>query len=309
MFTSRSFAKKFSDQTFAGGRGHTPLWPWKACFYTVLGLSIAVVLTVAILIVGHLWKFSDVKVEGVVQYDREEIASASDIQPGDGMMSFDRRGLETRLKQAYPLIRSVKINRSLKGGVTLTVTEETDLYYTCHHSNYYLISADDLSVLGIASFGDDYQSYGAVYLGFPEEARIRVGERIVYDYLPYEPVSAPEEQATYEVETDEAKKEYAYVMEFAHAVEASSMGKRITGMELADRYGLYVILDGRIKVCFGSMKELDRKIELATEILTREAGDSTVPAVLDVSSGKGTYREDIDLILPEWADSVVIPKE
>lgn len=303
MFTSRSFDRKFGRHHPWRGRGYTPLWPWQACFYALLGLISTAILVAAVLILSTCWKVSSVTVEGHAQYDAEILIEASEIRAGDSMMSFGGKSLEQQLRADYPLLRSVKVRRRLNGQVILKVIEETDLYYTCHHSNYYLISAQDLIVLGVSSHGTEYENYGAMYIGFPEEARIRLGEKITFAYLPYEPVSAPEELATFEIVTGEAEQEYAYVWSFVKAVrDTSALEGRVTGMELGDRYDLYLVFDGHVKIRFGSMKELDRKLTQAVEILSREIDGSRMPAVLDVSNiEKSTYREDSELILPDWA--------
>ena len=304
MFTSRSFEKKFGRRSKKGGRGYTPLWPWQACFFSIFGLTVAILITALILTLGNVWKVSSVQVQGTVRYDADVIAEASDIQAGESMMSFDKQGLETLLKEHYPLIRSVRIQRRLNGKVILSIVEETEIYYTCHHSNYDLISAADLTVLGVASNGIEYKNYGAVYLGLPEEARIRVGEKVIFDFLPYEPVSEPEQLATYEIETQKAEKEYAYVWTFTETVEASAMAGRITGMELGDKYDLYLVFDGHIKIRFGNMDDLERKVSQAVEILAKEIDGSDIPAEIDVSNPKkSTFRENSDLILPDWARS------
>lgn len=302
MFTSRSFNRKFGRHTPWRGRGYTPLWPWQVSFFALLGLSVVALVATALLLLGNAWKVKDVSVTGTVQYDPEIIAEASEIHAGDSMMSFDRSSLEEKLQADYPLLREVRIKRSLKGYVTLRVVEETNLYYTCHNSNYYIISAEDRLVLGVSSYDIEYQSYGAMYLGLPEEARVRVGEKITFAYLPYEPVSAPEELATYEIITGEAEDEYAYVWQFMEAVEGiEALAGRVTGVELGDRYDLYLIFDGYVKIRFGSMKELERKLNVAVEILAEEIDGSRIPSVLDVSDPqKSTYREDPALILPDW---------
>lgn len=305
MFTSRSFKKKFGRHSPWAGRGYTPVWPWKACFFALLGLISSALVITAFLLIGNLWKVTEVTVEGTVQYDAADVAMAVGIEAGDGMISFDRGTVRENLRADYPLIRSFSIHRKLNGKVTVKVTEETELYYTCHHSNYYLIAADDMTVLGVTSYGEIYRGYGAVYLGLPEEARVRVGEKITYAYLPYEPVSPPEALATYEIVTGEAEDEYAYVKTFVDTVmNHGSMQGRITGMELGDRYDLYLIFDGHVKIRFGSIKELSRKLEVAVEILAKELDGSGTLAVLDVSDPtKSTYREDSELILPDWAAS------
>ena len=303
MFTSKSFARKFGRHTPWKGRGHTPLWPWKLSFWLILSLASLMILTGAVFGVSHLWKVKSVTVEGTVRYDAEVIADASEIKSGESMMNFDASTVKESLRRDYPLIRSLKIRRKLNGQVILKVTEETDLYYTCHHSNYYLISAKDRTVLGVSSYGVEYREYGAMYLGLPEEARVRVGEKITFAYLPYEPVSAPEAAATYEIVTAEAEEEYAYVWEFLSAVRDNGVLKdRITGVELSDRYDLYLVFDGYVKVRFGNVKELDRKLKIAVEIMGKELDGSCIRAVVDVSNvEKSTFREDPDMTLPDWA--------
>lgn len=301
MFTSRSFARKFGQDATSHGRGYTPLWPWKACFYTILGLGISLILTAVLWLSTTAWKVETVQVEGAEKYSTEVLISATGIQKGNSMMSFGGKGITQKLQAVHPLIRDVKIKRSLNGTVTLKVTEETDVYYTRLRSNYYLISAEDLTVLGIASDGSLFKGYGAMYIGFPEEARLTVGEKVTFAYLPYEPVSSPEEIATYEVDTEEAQEEYAYVWDFAKMLRESSLADKITGMELSDRYDLYLVYDGYIKIRFGNTQEIERKLRLAEEILKREQDGDTVPAEMDVSTTKGTYREIPDLALPAWA--------
>lgn len=302
MYTNRSFDRKFGRKDSWKGRGNTPLWPWKACFWSLLCLMAAIVLTVALLLLSGLWKVSSVTVVGNIQYPAEELVEASGITVGDRMGDFDRKGVAEKLMAEYPLVRSVKVSRRLNGKVILKVTEETDLYYTCHRENYYLVSAKDLTVLGIASYGEEYRGYGAIYLGFPEEARLTVGEKVRFEYLPYEPVSQPEEMATFEIETQEPQEEYSYVWEFVDKMMTSPMKGRITGVDTSDKYDLYLVFDGHIKIRFGNMKNLDDKIDLAVTILKEKIDGSTMPALLDVSNIKeGSFRANPDIKLPEWA--------
>ncbi|MBQ7316663.1 MAG: FtsQ-type POTRA domain-containing protein [Clostridia bacterium] len=301
MFTSRSFAKKFGQGSTSQGRGYTPLWPWKACFYTILGLGIALVVSALLLILANAWKVDTVKVEGAEKFSADALLYAAGISADDSMMSFGERGVTEKLQAVHPLIRDVRIKRSLNGTVTLQVSEEETVYYTCLRSNYYLISAEDLKVMGVASEGDLFKSYGAMYIGFPEEARLTVGKKVEFAYLPYEPVSAPEEVATYEVETEEADEEFAYVWDFVNTVCDSSLSGHITGMELSDRYDLYLVYDGYIRIRFGNTQDMDRKLRLAEDILQKENDGEKIPAEMDVSATKGTYREIPDLSLPAWA--------
>jgi hypothetical protein len=143
---------------------------------------------------------------------------------------------------------------------------------------------------------------------------MRVGEPLSFIHLPYEPDSAPSDNlADYEIETDEAEVEYAYVTEFIDTVMASPLAERVTGMELGDRYDLWMVLDRRIKLRIGNMDELERKLNLAVRTLAEreEAGGEAgsvpgrMPVLMDVSDpSRIIYRMSPDIVLPDWAEGL-----
>jgi hypothetical protein len=210
-----------------------------------------------------------------------------------------------------PLLDDIRIRRQLNGSVTVSFNEITEVYYTCHNRNYHLMDAAHREVLGVFSQPGEARRVGAVYVGLPESARMRVGEPLSFIHLPYEPHSAPSDNlADYEIEIDEAEVEYAYVTEFIDTLMASPLAERVTGMELGDRYDLWMVLDRRIKVRVGNMDELERKLILAARTLEEreEAGGVTgsmpgsMPVILDVSNpARIIYRMSPDIVLPEWA--------
>ena len=94
------------------------------------------------------------------------------------------------------------------------------------------------------------------------------------------------------------------MFEFVSAIE-SAFGERVSGMETADRYDLWIVLDSRVQVCFGTMDELERKIELAGRVLSENGGTGDLPARLDVSDiTRCTYREGLQMELPDWATAM-----
>ncbi len=262
----------------------------------VAGLLLGLLLTLTC-----FWTVSTVSVKGGARYTVEELADASGIQTGDLMMSFDTATVAARLRAACPLLKSVRLDRSLNGEVTISVTEEERLYYTCHNQNYYLLSAESFRVLEVSGQSDRWIDLGPVYLGLPEEARLRRQEVLTFDYLPYLPSGAGDELVTYEVETGRAEEQYAYVYTVLDAVMNSPLSGRITGLELGNRYNLWLVLDGRIKVMLGSVSELDRKLSLIMVVLDGQASSGTLPALLDVSDPTEVgYRESEEIDLPEW---------
>ena len=301
MFASRSFAQKFSRNTPWGGKGSTPVTPWRVLFWVVFCSGVGMVLAVTITLLATCWKVSDVSVEGSDFHDSADILDIANIQNGDLMLGFDAGDVADALKTEYPILSSVKVRRGLNGHVTLQVKEHEHLYYTCHHMNYYLISGNNMKVLAISSTGDLYAAYGAVYLGFPEEVSLQVGKRVSFAFLPYQPDNRPEEIFTYEVETGSPKEEYAYVDTLRETLEGSAFNAFLDGLDASDRFDLYFVFNDRIMVKLGSMEHLERKLEQAVYIVNNELTSSEIPAVIDVSNpAKSTLRQNPGLEMPNW---------
>lgn len=271
-------------------------------------VGMALILTVYLL--SGLWRVTEIITHDGELYSAELVLLSIDVETGDDMLSFDTVTLAKDLRRAMPLMKNVKVRRHIDGRLTVHFEEETSVYYTQHHTNYYMISAETREVLCVDSRPVEAQRVGAVYLGLPEATRVRVGEEISFINLPYEPDSAPVELVTYELETDEPNVENAYVFEFAQALMSSPLAPRVTGMELGDRFDLWFVLDGCIKVRVGNMDELDRKLTVTERSLKDRAEEGFdaggLPTLVDVSDpARIIHRTAPDIQLPAWAKTVV----
>lgn len=316
----RSFEEKFSAEgDFFGSRerkrrdsaGETT--KWKRLLLCALG---GVALTVAVWLAAGFWRVTEVTAEEGQFYTASVVREYADLHAGDRMLGFDKSSVEERLKKGLPLLENIRIRRHLNGRVSISFGEITEVFYTCHNENYYLISAGDeaakegYEVLGVFSNPKEARRVGAVYVGLPEAARVRVGETLSFINLPYEPDSLPEDRVDYELETYEPAVEYGYVLTFLEALMASPLADRVTGMELGDRYDIRFVLDRRFLVRIGSMDELDRKLGLVVLSLEdREAegkDDGTLPVLVDVSNPtRIIHRASPDILLPSWATEQV----
>lgn len=275
-------------------------------FYWLYGvgafLLATAILSGAVFGLSFAWTVTDIRVEGTARYRAEAIQESSGIRTGDLMLGFTASEAESLLKKQYPLLSSARIHRALDGTVTITVREEDQLFYTCHYGNYYLLSAETMRVITVDAAPGGWHDYTPVYIGLPEEARIRVGETVSFAFLPYPAERESGNTATYEVETGTAEEEFAYIAEARHAIMGSSLSSHVTGMELSDRYDLWFLLDGKIKVRLGNMSRLEDKLSLAAAVLARQT-EPEGKALLDASDPSAvTYREAPDMVLPEWAE-------
>lgn len=271
---------------------------WQRC---VVGLSILLVLTLGLTFGSMAWVVTDLRVEGAVGYNGDELLVASGIQIGDRMLGFDASAVEKQLQTKCPLLATVEVERAMNGTVSISVTEEKRFLWTSHYQNQYLLSADTLRVIAVDTASDAWQSMNAQYIGLPEEAWLQVGETLTYRYLTYpaEGEAADAEVMTPSGQTAEAY--FRYVGTVRDAILNSSLGTRVTGMELGDRYDLWFLLDGRIKVYLGNADSLTYKLSQAELVLSRQQSTNS-KAVLDVSDpAQVSYREAPDMELPSWA--------
>lgn len=297
-----SFEEKFGTSGAMGTPKHKtrPSHLRRALLCAVLSLSLMLV-TVLLLGVSPLLKVSEVCAEDGVRYSADQLLANAGIAPGDPLLGFDASDVEERLMKALPLLADVTVRKHVGGRVTLSVREEGGLYYTQHYQNYYIISADTLRVLTVTSYEDECRQVGAVYVGLPEEVRLRVGRPLSFNYLPYPNEEAMGEISTFEVETAAADKEFSFARDTLSTVMSSSVGRYVTGLELSDRFDLWFVMQGRIKVRLGTADDLNRKLAQAMEVLMKQPS-LDVPAVLDASDPtRITYRETPDLVLPGWS--------
>ena len=265
-----------------------------------------VILTVGVMLLGKLPKVTSVSAEDGTYYTAAAVLAHAGIEAGDEMLGFDGFTKAKELKKSLPLMDRVKIRKHLNGSVTVSFTEVEKLYYTCHNQNYYIINAETREVLCVAGDATEARRVGAIYLGLPECTRVRVGEELTFINLPYAPETDSPDLSTYELETYEPERENAYVFEFVEILMNSSVAERVVGMELGDRFDLWLVLRGGIRIRVGTMDELERKLTLADRSLQDKAASGGIPAgmptLVDVSDpARIIHRSSPDVELPFWA--------
>lgn len=298
-----TFRELFLTKGHFGNRAqaHKRIRVRRAVHGCMVGLSILLVLTLGLTFGSMAWVVTNLRVEGAVGYNGDDLLSVSGIQVGDRMLDFSTSEVEKHLQTKCPMLATVEVERSMNGTVSISVTEEKRFLRTSHYQNEYLLSADTLRVIAVDTAPDAWRSMNAPYIGLPEEAWLQVGETLTYRYLTY-PAEGEAADADVAPPSGKTAEEYfRYVGTVRDAILSSSMGTRVTGMELGDRYGLWFLLDGRIKVYLGNADSLTYKLSQAELVLSRQQSTGS-KAVLDVSDpAQVSYREAPDMELPSWA--------
>ena len=303
----RTYAEKFAKDAafFGSGEKYTPTDYGSLPFLLLCMLGLTV-LAATVLLLGKLPKVKSVTADEGDYYTATAVLAHAGIEAGDEMLGFDCFTTAKELKQKLPLMEKVKVRKHLNGSVTVRFTEVESLYYTCHNQNYYIINAETHDVLCVAGDATEARRVGATYLGLPECTRVRVGEPLSFINLPYAPETDVPEISTYELETYEPERENAYVFEFVEILMASALADRVVGMELGDRYDMWLVLEGGIRVRVGTMEELERKLTLVDRSLQDKAQNGGIPTdmptLVDVSDPtRIIHRSSPDIEMPSWA--------
>ncbi len=274
----------------------------------IVSLFCALGLCILICLIGIIPKVKEVRAEGGRIYSAEVLIHYADVKTGDNLWGFDTMSVEKQMKEYMPLLISARVRKHLNGDVSISAVEYKNLYYTCHNRNYYIFTTDDLHVLCALPTAEEAQRVGAVYIGLPETARVRVGESISFINIPYALDTQVENPSDFEIETDTPEREHAYVQAFVDTLMTSPLASRVKGMELSDRYNLFFVLEGNIKISVGDMSELASKLDMAHRGLAEReaAGTDTgdLPLAVDVSDlVRIIFRASPEVDIPAWGRS------
>ncbi len=304
------FAAKFGRNVEHFGSRQKPTPPSHGHLpHIILGLVCALTLCIGICLLGTLPKVGEVRAaEGGQIYPAHVLLHYADVHTGDSLWGFDTFAVEKQMKEYMPLLASARVRKHWNGDVSISAVEYDSLYYTCHNRNYYIFTTDDMEILCALPTPDEGRRVGAVYIGLPEVARVRVGESITYVNLPYAPDTQVENPSDFEVETDTPEEENAYVRLFIDTLMSSPLASRVRGMELSDRYNLYFVLEGNVRVSVGSISELSDKLTMAHRALAeREASGVDIgdlPLSVDVSDPvRVILRASPEVVIPAWGQS------
>ncbi len=301
----KSFAEKFGRDVEHFGSRQKPEPPPKTYLPRILVCLAGVAgLCLVVCILATLPRVGEVSAEGGEIYSADVMLYYANVQTGDDFFGFSTADVERQMKAYMPLIDRAQVKKHLNGDVTITATEHRNLYYTCHNRNYYIFTSDSLTVLCAMSTPDEARRVGAVYIGLPESTRLRVGERVRFINLPYAPETQTD-MSDYAVETDVPERENAYVREFIRIFMDSPLASRVRGMELSDRYDLWLVLDDSVRVHVGDMSELADKLSTAHRALEERAASGVdageLPLSVDVSNPtRIIFRASPEVEIPAW---------
>lgn len=233
-------------------------------FYYLL-IGILLVLIFVILANTVLFKCSSFEVEGTERYTAEQIIEKSGLKTGDSLLSIDETAAERAIVEALPYIDTADVSKSFPTKIKISVTEAERWYQVEHEGSSYIVSR-----LGkIIEQGSDAKL--PKIIGF-EAAEPYVGGTL----------------------TSSVEAKTTLASEVLSAAENAGL-KKITSIDITDRFEITVLVDGRITLQLGISTELDNKMHIAYELIENEIS-ATESVTVNITNTEKVYVRDNNVI-------------
>ncbi|MGN0686636.1 MAG: cell division protein FtsQ/DivIB [Oscillospiraceae bacterium] len=232
--------------------------------YYILG---AVVLVIVFVILANtvLFDCTVITVEGNASYASEEIAAASGIKKGDNLLKADLTAAGQNIVSAFPYIDIAEVKRTSPTRVTIKVTEAEKMYCMRYGTRSYIISRRGK----VLEQGTDPAI--PVVLGFEAQSPA-VGSALVSAVA--------------------SKTELPNTVLLA--AEKSGISD-VTILDISDRFGIRMEVEGRITLLLGNITELEGKMNIAAEFVNNIIG-ATESVTIDLTNPEKVPVRDNNII-------------
>ena len=238
----------------------------RKCMYVVIG-GIAIV--GLLLIILPMFRVSSLECSGNVRYTAEEILKAAQLEENQELLAVpDDDVIRNRIFDwdTDRYIQSIAIERRF-GTISIRITEAQNLMYTEQNGTYYVL---DGTLRTMYSTLDASAVCGYTKVTLPVGASFTAGKKVSFPY---------------------SSADTAYIGELLSALDEHEIRESITEIDFSKKFGVSYVLENACCVKIGKVGDMETKLALVEEILSRRAVDFQTLSVVDVSNtGNPTYR-------------------
>ena len=200
----------------------------------------AVVIALAVLSLTVFFPIQDIKVKENTVYSAAQILQESGVKKGDNLFRLSKSRVESRLCEKLPYVRSVKLERSLPGTLTLVV-EPLDPEYAFVVENGYLLVAEHKALEVV-----DEAPVGIPTVNLP---------------LQYElgkPIGLSENETSFD--------------RLAKAISDAKL-EGISRIVFEDASKITLVYEDRLTLEVGTLEDIEKKLKKASQIIESIDGD------------------------------------
>jgi len=246
--------------------------------YKNLIRTVVILLLVATLfafaVYNLFFKVKNIAVDGTTLYSTEDIIIASGVAMGDKLYSFDTSDVAAAITFRCPYIKSVEVSRGIPNKLSLTLTDDTAVYYACVWGDWLKLSSG-LRVLEVTD-EETAKSEGLTMLTLPEIVYSVAGGVIEF----------------------ENPKDERFIRDTLASVEASQLSRsgKIDSIDLSNEYDITMQYDGKYLMKYGGEADLELKLLMGYKTITSDKFENGVPARIDLGVvGEASVKYDHSL--------------
>lgn len=242
-------------------------------FYTFLITAVLMLLLTGYLLYAYVFVIEGIEVSGNDRYTSEEIVKVSGIEAGDRLFSpgISEDEVEEKIVRYFPYIKSVSLKRVIPKKVLLEVEMEEPVFYSEIYGEWMLISAE----LRVIDITEEKPEGDYIKLTLPAVKSAVAGKYIEFK--------------------DDM---FDVAITAARAVTSEAMEGKVSVLNLADRFSIYISYGGRFKLMLGDITDIELKLTLAEKIMQDEifSGGNKGTIYLDnVNSPSAIIDNEINL--------------
>ncbi len=224
-------------------------------------LSFIVICAALVFGMSVFFRVSNIEVDGAKRYSKAEIVAAAGVKDGDNLMLIDRGAVADRIYGRLLYVGSVSVSRKLPNTVVITVDESSTFAAVNTDSGTWIIDKNCRLIEKRSA-----QTPGTTYI----EVNGLKGVK-------------PQKGAALTVSEEDAPK-LQYLKDLLNALASVGVTKDVTAITVANSANPELTYLSRFRVRFGKDEELDSKLRLLTEVVSKL--EATDKGTIDLSQNK-----------------------
>ena len=230
--------------------------------YYIILIVIALV-TIYILSVTVFFNTEQIIVAGITTYTDEQIIAASGLEGNENLVKLNTSGIPEKILDKLVKLDSVRVDKMFPSTIKITVEPAVPMASFRSGGKYYIIS----HIGRVMDISDDRADCMQI-IGYVPSESVIVGSFI----------------------TAEDPEQDTLVSDISTALEKVGLDN-ITSVDITDKLNIVLTYDDRVELCIGSILQLDEKMRIANELLSKGYIGDTERVRLDISdTGKAIQR-------------------
>ena len=226
-----------------------------------------VVLLIIAAAVFMFFRINEVNVTGSARYGEQELVSALGLNPYSNILFTGKGKLEQRLRDKYPSLDDITIEKKLPDKLIITVSDGVGSYYMFMGGDYYVLT-DTLRIIERTGTPPD---------GCVELISCDVLSAITGDTL------------TFRTSTH-----YNYLCGLLSVIREHPSGGHIVRVDMNEKFNVKLTYDDRFTIVLGDADDAGTKLNLAENIISTLS--ATEKGIIDTSDiEKCSYRKTDDI--------------